>query len=212
MHKKEIKNYKKNLKLTPRQREVIVGKLLGDGHLESITDDKTYRLKIEHSLSQKEYVDWFYQEFAEWMSSAPKMKEQIVNGKLYRKYWVNTISSGAFRFYAKQFYKDKKKIVPKLIYKWLTPLGLAVWFMDDGSVKSKNHKARIINTQGFEKEEVQRLIKILDDKFNLKCKPRKQKEGFQIMILSESADDFAGLIKDYMHSSIKYKIQGLNLS
>ncbi len=212
MHKKEIKNYKKNLKLTERQREIIVGKLLGDGHLESITDDKTYRLKIEHSLSQKEYVDWFYQEFAEWMPSKPKMKEQIVDEKIYRKYWVNTISSGAFRFYFKQFYKDRKKIMPKLIYKWLTPLGLAVWFMDDGSVKSKNHKARIINTQGFQKEEVVRLIKVLNDKFNLKCKLRKQKEGYQIMILSESADDFARLIKNYMHSSMKYKIQGLNLS
>lgn len=211
MRKKETKNHKKNLKLTPRQREIIVGKLLGDGHLESVTNDKTYRLKIEHSFSQKEYVDWFYQEFKDWMSSEPKMKEQIVNGKLYRKYWVNTISSGVFRFYAKQFYKDKKKIIPKLIYKWLTPLGLAVWFMDDGSVKSKNHKARIINTQGFRKKEVERLIKVLDDKFNLKCKLRKQKEGYQIMILAESADEFARLIKDYTHKSMKYKIQRLDL-
>ena len=210
MNTKEIKNYKDKLKLTQRQREIIVGKLLGDGHLESMNNGRTYRLKVEHSLKQKEYVDWFYQEFKEWILSKPKKKEQVVNGKVYYKYWVNTLSSGSFRFYAQQFYKDKKKVVPKLIHRWLTPLSLAVWFMDDGSIKSKYHRARIINTQGFEKREVQRLIKVLDEKFDLKCKLRKQKEGCQIMILSESADKFARLIKVHLHTSMKYKIKGLD--
>ncbi len=209
MYKKEIENHKKRLKLTSRQREIIVGKLLGDGHLESMNSGRTYRLKIEHSFGQKEYVDWFYSEFKEWILSKPKKKGQVVGGKLYYKYWVNTLSSGSFRFYAQQFYKNKKKVIPKLIYRWLTPLGLAVWFMDDGSIKSKYHKARIINTQGFKKKEVLRLIKVLDGKFNLKCKLRKQKEGCQIMILAESADKFAGLIKNHLHSSMKYKIKGL---
>ena len=209
MNTKEIKNYKEKLKLTQRQREIIVGKLLGDGCLESEDKNRTYRLKIEQFYNQKDYVDWFYQEFQEWILSKPKKKEQVVNGKVYYKYWVNTLSSGSFRFYAQQFYQDRKKVVPKLIHRWLTPLSLAVWFMDDGSIKSKHHRARIINTQGFEKREVLRLIKVLDEKFNLKCKLRKQKEGYQIMILSESADEFAQLIKDHLCSSMKYKLKGL---
>jgi len=210
MRTKAIENYKKELKLTQRQRQIIVGKLLGDGHLESQNNERTYRLKVEHSLKQKEYVDWFYQEFKDWILSKPKKKEQIVKGKLYHKYWVNTLSCGSFRFYAQQFYKDKKKVVPKLIHRWLTPLSLAVWFMDDGSIKSKNHRARIINTQGFEKREILRLIKTLNDKFGLQCKLRKQKEGYQIMILAESADEFAKIIKSHLHSSMKYKIKGLD--
>jgi hypothetical protein len=209
MNSREIKSHKEKLKLTKRQREIIVGKLLGDGHLESMNSGRTYRLKIEHSIKQKKYVDWFYQEFKEWILLRPKKKEQIVRGKVYYKYWVSTLSSGSFRFYAQQFYGNRKKVVPKLIHRWLTPLSLAVWFMDDGSIKSKNHRARIINTQGFERREVLRLIKVLGDKFGLKCKLRKQKEGYQIMILAESADQFAKLIKNYLHSSMKYKIKGL---
>ena len=209
MRTKAIENHKKKLKLTQRQRQIVIGKLLGDGHLESQNNGRTYRLKVEHSLKQKEYVDWFYEEFKEWILSRPKKKEQIVNGKLYYKYWVNTLSCGSFRFYAQQFYRGEKKVVPKLIHRWLTPLSLAVWFMDDGSVKSKNHRARIINTQGFGKKEVLRLMKVLNDKFGLQCKLRKQKEGYQIMILAESADEFAKIIKSHLHSSMKYKIKGL---
>lgn len=210
MYKKEIEKYKEKLKLTSRQCEIIVGKLLGDGHLESMNNGRTYRLKVEHSYKQKEYVDWLYEEFKDWILSKPRKKEQIVQGKTYYKYQVSTLSSETFRFYAQQFYRNKKKIIPELIYRWITPLCLAVWFMDDGSIKSKYHKARIINTQGFEKREVLRLIKVLDDKFNLKCKLRKQKEGYQIMILAESADKFVKLIKNHMHSSMKYKIKGLD--
>ena len=184
--------------------------MLGDGHLETQNNGKTYRLKVEHSIKQKEYVDWFYQEFKEWILTKPKKKRKIRNGKLSYNYWVNTLSSGSFRFYAHQFYEGKKKIIPKLIHRWLTPLSLAVWFMDDGSIKSKHHRARIINTQGFEKREVLRLIKVLDEKFDLKCKLRKQKEGYQIMILAESADRFAGIVKDHLCSSMKYKIKGLD--
>lgn len=204
-----VENYKKKLKLTQRQRQIIIGKLLGDGHLETQNKGRTYRLKIEHSIKQKEYVDWLYQEFKEWVLTPPQMKKQEVDGKIYKKYWFNTVSHGSLRFYAQQFYSGKKKIVPKLIHRWLTPMSLAVWFMDDGSIKSKYHRARIINTQGFTKKEIQRLIDVIKNKYSVQCKLRKQKEGYQIMILAESIDRFVRLIKKFVHPSMTYKIKGL---
>lgn len=39
-------------KLTEQQREITVGLLLGDGHLETRTNGRTYRLKVEHSEEQ----------------------------------------------------------------------------------------------------------------------------------------------------------------
>lgn len=209
MHSNQIENYKKDLKLSKRQREIIIGKLLGGGHLETANNGRTYRLKIEHSLKQKDYVDWCYQELKNWVLTKPKIKKQMVNKKVYQKYWFNTLSHGSFRFYAHQFYLQGRKVVPKLIHRWLTPLSLAVWFMDDGSIKSKFHRARIINTQGFTKPEIKRLIKVLRDKFDIQCKIRKQKEGYQIMILAESADKFAQIIKPHLCSSMHYKIKGL---
>ncbi len=210
MYSNKIENIKKTLKLTSKQRQIIIGKLLGDGHLETSNDGKTYRLKIEHSFKQKEYVDWCYQEFKDWVLTKPQIKKQTFNGKAYEKYWFNTLSHSSFRFYAHQFYPQDKKVIPKLIHKWLTPLSLAIWFMDDGSIKSKNHRARILNTQCFSVKEIRRLILILQTKFDLSCKLRKQKEGYQIMILAESANKFYNLIKEFIIPSMDYKLKGLD--
>lgn len=209
MHSKEIEQYKQKLKLTQRQKEILIGKILGDGHLETTNGGKTYKLRVEHSYKQKEYVLWFYGEFKEWILTKPQKKKQIVNGKVYYKYWVNTLATGSLRFYGHQFYLGKTKIVPKQIQRWLTPLSLAVWFMDDGSIKSKNHKARILNTQGYSKREVVTLITALKNKFEINCKLRKQKEGYQIMILAESADKFARIIKRNVLKTFDYKLIGL---
>ena len=129
---------------------------------------------------------------------------------MHQKYWFNTLSHGSFRFYAQQFYQNKKKIVPKLIQRWLTPLTLSVWFMDDGSIKSKFHKARIINTQGFSKRDIERLIGALKNKFDIQSQLRKQKEGYQIMILAESANRFAKIVKPFICLSMSYKLKGLD--
>ena len=64
-------------------------------------------------------------------------------------------------------YVGKKKI-PKLIHRWLNPISIAYWFMDDGSLKWKNKsKAVRICTDNFNKKEVEQCVAILNNKFNL---------------------------------------------
>jgi len=48
-----------------------------------------------------------------------------------------------------------------VIEKLLTPLSLAIWFMDDGSLKSTRHRTYVIHTLGYEKKEVGNVQKIL---------------------------------------------------
>ena len=74
MHSKIIEAHKRTLHLNDFQRAIIVGKLLGDGHLETSDNGRTYRLKIEHSLKQKAYVDWLYDQLEAWINQAPKCR------------------------------------------------------------------------------------------------------------------------------------------
>jgi len=195
MRTKQIELYKEKLKLSDYQKEVLIGLLLGDGHLETQNNGKTYRL---------------YQIFKDWVLTAPQEKEQAVNDVLYKKYWFSTVSHGAFRFYAQQFYQNKHKILPKLIHKWLSPLAITVWFMDDGSLKSNRHRALIFNTQSFSKTEVLRLSKIMEDKFGiamaLRKQSRKTEELYQLITIKDGAEKLAELIKPYILPSMKYKL------
>lgn len=206
----KIEAYKTGLKLSDFQRELLIGKLLGDGHLETQNGGRTYRLKIEHSYLQKEYVDWQYEIFKDWVPTPPKEKYQNVLGIRYRKYYFSTVSHGAFRFYAQQFYHKGKKVLPKLIKRWLSPLAMAIWFMDDGSVKSSRHRALIINTQSFSKPETLRLAEILKEKYgiemNLRKQSRKKVEIYQLITKKGSAEKLVPLIAPHIVPSMKYKL------
>lgn len=210
MRSKEIKEKAQRLKLTKMQREILIGTLLGDGHMETKNDGKTYRLRIEHSTKQKEYVKWLYEAFQDWVRTLPiaRTRSVIVRGKAkeYERIGFVTLSTGSLRFYAKQFYRSKKKVVPKLIHRWLTPMVLAVWYMDDGSIKSNQHKTVLLNTHSFSDQDLKRLQKALKDCYGIETKLRKQKDGKQIYLLSETIDIFLNLIEPYIIPSMKYKL------
>lgn len=206
MRSRKIEDYKKNLKLTSEQREILVGVLLGDAHLETQNRGRTYRVKFEQSEKHKEYLWHLYEVFKNWVLSPPQKKVVKIENKTYVKWWFHTVSHGSFRFYAHQFYREGRKSVPRLIHRWLTPRALAYWFADDGSRKSKDSYAVIFNTQGYEKFEVERLAKVLKEKFQLKVSLRKQKEGWQIYIHGESFPHFKELVEPYLHPSMRYKL------
>ena len=209
MRSNEIENRKQLLKLTSRQRSILIGTILGDSHFETQNNGRTYRLKVEHSLKQLFYVDWMYKEFQEWTNSAPRRKAKVVKGVELENYYFQTISVGQFRFYAKQFYVDGHKVVPPQIGRWLTPLALAVWFMDDGSAKSKYHRAIILNTQGFTRKDIKFLIKALKTKYDIEANFRKQKDGLQLIVVGASAEIFYEVVQSNILPGFKYKFGAL---
>lgn len=180
---------------------MLIGKILGDGHLETQNNGATWRLKIEHSFKQKDYVDYQYSLLSHLVSSAPRM---IKKGKSFN-YGFQTRSISELRFFGLQFYKNKKKIVPKLLSKLITPISLAYWYSDDGSVKSKESKGVIFNTQSFIFDEVKFLCSILKNKFNLDCWPRKQQFYYQIYVSGKSYSIIRELIYKHLIPSMRYK-------
>jgi len=207
MRSRVIEAYKTTLQLTPEQRDALVGLLLGDVCLESQNQGRTYRVKVEQSAQHESYVQHLYGLFQPWVLSAPLQKQRSAsNGSITTSLAFNTVSHEAFRFYAHQFYGEQRKQVPELIHKWLTPRGLAYWFMDDGSMKSSQSKAVIFNTQGFLKPDVERLAFVLQAQFSLQAKPRKQSEGYQIYVSGSSYEHFVELIDPYLIDDMRYKV------
>lgn len=206
MHSNEIERHKKRLRLTRIQRELIVGKLLGDGHLETSDRGRTYRLKIEHSTKQKEYVDWFYAHFKEWVRTPPR---KLKDGT---KYGFVTYSHPALRFYGQQFYEDRKKRIPPLIRKLLTANALAIWYLDDGSWKSNRHKTFIIHSLGYTEKDLQRVRRVLQERFDIEMALHRQNRAWgsylRIYIPSISSGKFLQVIYPVVSQipSMSYKL------
>jgi hypothetical protein len=191
----------KKQKLTNTQREILVGILLGDAHLE-----RPCRIKVEQGNGHKAYIQHLFDVFSNF-TLAPQLRKRVVRlsgSRVHINWCFQTIRHPSFLFYAHQFY-DTKKRVPPIIHRLLTPRALAYWYMDDGSMKSKQSKGVILNTQGFSFAEVSTLWKVLSDKFQLKCWPRKQREGYQIYISGHSYELLRELIYPFLIPEMLYK-------
>lgn len=210
MRSREIEEKSRRLKLKQEQRDVLVGTLLGDGHLETQNQGRTYRLKIEHSIGQKEYLEWLYRVFQDWVHTPPSVRTRTVTfrgeTKAYKRIGFATLSTGSLRFYAQQFYADGKKVVPRPIRRWLTPRALAIWYMDDGSIKSNQHKTVLLNTQSFRGQDLKRLQQVLEQRYGIKTTVREQKDGNQLYLTAETVEIFLHLIQPFMIPSMQCKL------
>jgi hypothetical protein len=211
MRNKEIENQKRRLRLRKKQKEILVGLLLGDACLETQNQGRTWRLKIEHSLKQKEYVDWLYEVFKGFVRTPPKVIKKKIGRKEYLNYGFSTLSVGNLRFFGFQFYgKERKKRIPRIIKKLLTPLALAVWFMNDGSRKSNRHKTYVLHSLGFEKEDLKVLQEAFKEKFGIEthCHIQKKyrKPRWRLYIASKSSRKFRDLIEPHILPMFKYKL------
>lgn len=103
------------------------------------------------------------------------------------------------------FYVDGKKVLPSNIGELLTPLSLAYWICDDGGFCQRDQVVTL-NTQGFSHKEVELLIKVLGDKFGLKCTINQNKGKFIIRISRKSFPLLQNLLAPVMPVMMKYKI------
>ncbi len=180
------------------QKSLIVGTILGDGYLRIIPGRKNAFLEINHSISQKEYVDWKFE----------KLKNICNSGPTARKGNGNRI---AYRFFTKQypelteiynnFYKDGYKIVPDNLK--LDVIALSVWFMDDGSKCGKSNF--YLNTQQFSTDNQIKLLNCLKD-LGLNASLNKDKNYFRIRFLCSSINKLKELLKGNLIPSMNYKI------
>jgi hypothetical protein len=151
---------------------VIVGGLVGDLHVQKTTAaTQRCRLRICHSLAQKEYVDWKYEQLKDPFCAKTKPPHETARSGEYVFY---TMYTGQFLPYRSKWYREGpsgfQKIVPDDIQDLLTdPISLAVLYLDDGSKRSDCEACRIA-TQGFTLEENMALVECLKVNFAIEAK------------------------------------------
>ena len=104
----------------------------------------------------------------------------------------------------------KKHVKPCLVQNFLTPLGLAYWFMDDGGRSSYNRdyirRGLVLNTQGFTRGDVELLCQGLQKKFGLQCWTKPNKNGYVLVISAKSYGVFMNLCGDSIIPSMRHKL------
>jgi len=193
------------MELTKRQRDIIIGTILGDGYLETKGD--ITRLQLKQSEEKKEYIFWLYEELKNLCKSAPKQRTDN------RQWYVNTRYFSELTLLRKKFYRNKIKFVPKNIDISLQkPLSLAIWFMDDGTLdwRVKDHYAYRLTTNCFSIEDNELLAAALKKNFNVDATTQttliRGKRYPRIHIGAKGRDRFRKLVEPLALGCFKHKL------
>lgn len=202
-----LRHYKASLVMTDRQQQILIGLMLGDGHLERQKGALSARLKIEHSMNQAAYVDWKFSEWRDWVLTPPKQRQRRNRlGTVSTNIGFTTVGHDAFEQVRVRFYRDRRKVIPEDLQ--LTPLSMAVWFMDDGSRKSRQCRGLYLNTQSFTSSEVRLLQEVMRRDVGVETSVRQQLDGPQIYVPSSSVGDMVRFIEKEVLPCIRYKLPG----
>ena len=172
--------------LSEVQRQIVVGTLLGDGSMRCRTNAL---LEINHSIRQRRYVDWKFHKLREHVGPPPHARQGNGTRVAYR---FVTRSLPEFTPLFRSFYQSGRKSVPDVV---LTPLTLAVWFMDDGC-RSRN--AVYFNTQQFDENDQRRLLGLLRNQWGIQGSLNRDKCYQRIRISVESTAVLREIIEPHL--------------
>jgi len=195
------------IKISRRERDIILGTILGDGHLAMLKSDA--RLEINHSEKQKSYVFWMHKELKRLVSAKPHrivIKDQRFKEKTYVQYRFKTMVSSVLTQYHCLFYREGKKVVPSRIVEILkSPLSLAVWFMDDGGRRNDCY-GLFLNTLSFTKAEHLLLQECLMKNYSIDSNLHWIQDGYRLYIPSKYAQAFCEMVYPHVIPCMRYKL------
>ena len=201
-------------KLSKEQKSLLIGLLLGDGTISS-----NYVFKLSHSEAQREFLEWKIDLLNKFGFKNNGVKEYIStcgynkgNKVLYSQMSLNPTIKALRR----TVYTPKKHITRRLL-NWLTPIGLAIWYMDDGCINVNTSKQRssiqhtIKIATCVDLDTAQVVIDYFKKVWDVQFRPFKEGKGTYSIASSTESDcaAFIQIIRPYIEQvpSLLYKIR-----
>ncbi|MEA1904221.1 MAG: recombinase RecA [Actinomycetota bacterium] len=193
--------------LSDQQRQVVLGGLMGDG---SISPKRPHsngpamksRYRFCHGPKQNAYAEWK----ANLLQGVPLGVSPHSKGGLM----VDTTPMAELDELREAVYVAGKKVFSWDYLKELTPLALAIWYMDDGSfaVRRKDGSAgrSEICVEAMDKGTRRRLAATLKETFGLSCKLTDRAGKGVIVFDRDGTEALHELIAPYVPDCMSYKL------
>lgn len=203
-------------KFNKDSRNLLIALLLGDG---TISNNNVF--KIAHAENHKDYLEWKVRQLNEngirnnGVKSYMKTKGFTVGTPVYYTQ-LNIIPFT--KVLRRVVYKDKKIIGNRKLLNRLTPMGVAIWYMDDGHINIRKTKEGKVH--GFyikistcePKDEVQAIIDYFKEQWDINFymfHEGRKKDSYSLCCGTKEGLKFIELIKPYVEQvpSMFHKIQ-----
>jgi recombination protein RecA len=199
-------------RLSDTQWQLVLGGLMGDAHLApNLRGRRGVRFRMGHGAAQAAYLDWkasMFGNISQCRTTNAKGASFVDLRPLPELSELREV----------MYWGDGKKHLTDDILKGLTPLALAVWYMDDGSftVRSKGVQQRTLGGSGRVAFGVQamsrgsrdRLVAMLRDRFGVDCDwaERGARRTAVLTMTTAGSKVFQGIVAPYVHPSMSDKL------
>jgi recombination protein RecA len=198
--------------LGAQQVQVVLGSLMGDGALSPNPRGRSgTRFRMGHGAKQAAYLDWKMS----LLENIPHSRTSNAKGAVFADF---TPLPELAELREIVYFGDGKKHLTWDYLKGLTPLALAVWYMDDGcfTVRSKGAQERTrggsgridICVEAMSVGSRDRLVSYLRDAYRLDVKltSRGARKMSVLQFTTAASEEFQRLIAPYVHPSMDYKL------
>jgi recombination protein RecA len=199
-------------RLSEQQWQVVLGSIMGDGNLSPNRSGRSgVRFRLGHGAKQVAYLDWK----VALLDNIPCSR--TANGKGAQFADFKSLPELAELYHSVYLGGGKKHFSWEYL-KALTPLGLAIWYMDDGSfaIRSKGLQRRTeggsgrveICVEAMSPGTRERLVQYLRDTHDLDVRlDLRGARGKAVLQFTTAASArFLALIAPYVHPSMEYKL------
>jgi recombination protein RecA len=193
--------------LGDQQLQVVLGGLMGDGALSpNLRGRSGTRFRMGHGTKQAEYLDWK----VSLLGNIGHTRRVNAKGAVFADF-TPLPELGELR--EAVYFGDGKKHFGWDYLKSLTPLALAVWYMDDGSFTVQAGTAggtgRIeIVVEAMSPGSRDRLVRYLQDthKLDVQLVVKGARGVSAIRFTTAASEKFQRLVAPYVHPSMEYKL------
>jgi recombination protein RecA len=199
--------------LSPSQWQLILGSLMGDGNLSRPVrrEDHSARFRMGHGAKQADYLDWKLS----LLANVPHTRTVNARGAIFADF-APLAELSELREVVYQ--GDGKRHLTWDYLKELTPLALAIWYMDDGcfTLRSKGVQERTrggsgrieICVEAMSPGSRERLMQYLRDTHGLDVRLRVSgaRRVSVLMFTTSASEKFQKLVAPFVHPSMAYKL------
>jgi recombination protein RecA len=199
-------------RLSDLQWQVVLGGLMGDAHLApNRRGRRGVRFRMGHGSKQADYLDWK----SSLLGNIGQSRSVRANGAVHVDL---TPLPELAELREVVYWGDGRKHLSGEFLKALTPLALAIWFMDDGSFplrstglqeRTRGGSGRVeICVEAMGEASRARLAEYLRDTHGVDCSvaPRGRRRKAVLTMSTAGTRRFLELVAPYVHPSMEHKL------
>ena len=208
-------------KMSPQRiaKQILLGTTLGDGNI-SPNGVKKARLRLGHGICQLDYLLWKIKMLKPLVGSFSLGERKSQSWSKYTVFGSQTLTSRYLWHIYNDFYFERngkiKKEIHSNVLNRLTPLSIAVWYMDDGCLgiyKTRGSNAgklvpwgAHLATHSFTYQEQELICEYFKRKWDIGFHILKQGDGYFIVSDHKDTRKFLNLVEPHVIERMRYKV------